>query len=469
MGKVTGFLSWPRQLAPTRDIGERVGDFREFVGSRDPKLSSEQGGRCMDCGTPFCQAGCPLGNLIPDWNELIYRNRWHEAYERLAATNDFPEFTGRVCPAPCEHACVLAINDQPITIEQNEKEIAERAFAEGWIVARRVRRKSGRKVAIVGSGPAGLAAASQLIAAGHDVSVFEADQAAGGLLRFGIPDFKLEKSVVQRRLRLMEREGVAFRCGVRVGVDVSWGQLRDEFDALLIAIGAQKPRELQIPGRELDGVVLAMDYLTQQNRRVAGLPLQGAELLATDKDVIILGGGDTGSDCLGTALRQGAKRVTQIEILPEPPLQRAADNPWPQWARVLQTSSSQKEGGERRFALRTERLSGDQQGRLQKLHAVRVELRDGQLVAVPDGELSLSVELLILAMGFVSPFTDTLTAELDLMLDGRGNVKVDERFQTNLAGVFAAGDAQRGQSLVVWAIADGRRAAQSIDRFLAGR
>jgi glutamate synthase (NADPH/NADH) small chain len=476
MGKHTGFTEWPRQSLPKRDEQQRLGDWREFYLPRTNEQSRQQAGRCMDCGVPFCHQGCPLGNLIPDWNDLVYRDRWESAFRSLSTTNNFPEFTGRLCPAPCESACVLAIDADAVTIEHIEREIIERAFAEGWVRARPPSQRSGKKVAVIGSGPAGLAAAAQLNHAGHLVTVFERDDRLGGLLRYGIPDFKMEKSVIDRRLQLMEAEGIVFRCGVDIGRTLSWKELRASHDAVVLALGSRRPRELEVPGRELSGVVQAMDYLEAQNRRVAGVALSAstsdAHLDASGKHVVILGGGDTGSDCLGTALRQHAANVTQVELLPAPPHERAATNPWPQWPLIFRTSSSQDEGGEREFARMTRRLLG-REGRLSALETVQVELKTNgsarpSLVEVPGSEKEIPADLLILAMGFVGPETATLTAELGLALDERSNIKVDRRFATSVPGIYCAGDASRGASLIVWAISDGREAARSVDAFLRG-
>jgi glutamate synthase (NADPH/NADH) small chain len=476
MGKIDGFLSWERLLPDKRPVDSRLRDWSELYLPLAPDEARRQAGRCMDCGVPFCTQGCPLGNHIPDWNDLVYRDRWQAAYARLAATNNFPEFTGRLCPAPCEAACVLTINDAAVTIEHIEKDIIEHAFAHGWVQPQPPRQRTGRHVAVVGSGPAGLAAAAQLNAVGHQVTVYEAASRPGGLLRYGIPDFKMEKHVIDRRLALMEAEGVAFACGVRVGEPghPSWDELRGRHDAVLIATGAQVPRDLPVPGRELAGVHFAMHFLTQQNQAVAGEPpgdtpdLGGGERIhVAGKRVIILGGGDTGSDCLGTVLRQGAAHVMQIELLPEPPERRDPRNPWPQWPLVFRTSSSQEEGGERRFALLTKRLTG-QAGKLSALHAVRVELlpRPGggtELCEVPDSATELPVDALILAMGFTGPRADHLVEQLGVKLDPRGNVATDARYATSVPGVFSAGDAHRGQSLIVWAIAEGREAARAMD------
>jgi glutamate synthase (NADPH/NADH) small chain len=472
MGKPTGFMEWARTSAPKRDKGERLKDSREFVQPLSPDEAKRQAGRCMDCGVPFCQQGCPLGNPIPDFNEAVYRGRWKAAFLALSSTNTFPEFTGRLCPAPCEAACVLSIDQDAVAIEQLEKEIAERAFAEGWVQPRPPVKRTGRRVAVVGSGPAGLAAAAQLNQAGHSVTVYERDDRLGGLLRYGIPDFKMEKGVLDRRLALMEAEGVVFRTGVDVGRQPGFRALREQHDAVLLAMGARKPRELEVPGRELAGVLQAMDYLEHQNRVIAGLATLEPRLDAAGRRVLILGGGDTGSDCLGTALRQGARSVTQVELLPAPPRARATDNPWPRWPVVFRTSSSQEEGGAREFGLLTKRLSGSE-GRLQALHAVKVELqREGggppRLVELPGSELTHEVDLLILAMGFTGPETTRLQEELGVRLTPRGAVQVDSRFATSVDGVFCAGDASRGASLVVWAISDGREAARAIDAWLSG-
>ncbi|MBZ4417238.1 glutamate synthase subunit beta [Myxococcus sp. RHSTA-1-4] len=473
MGKPTGFMEWPRVHAHKRDKQERLGDWKEFALPLAPDEAKRQAGRCMDCGVPFCHQGCPLGNLIPDFNEAVYRGRWREAYELLSRTNGFPEMTGRLCPAPCEAACVLAIDRDAVTIEQMEKEIAERAFAEDWVKPRPPARRTGRTVGVVGSGPAGLAAAAQLNAAGHTVTVYERDSRPGGLLRFGIPDFKLEKSVLDRRLAIMEAEGITFVNGVDVGGSVSFRELRSKHDALVLAMGARRPRELEVPGRELSGVVQAMEYLEHQNRLVAGEGQKDARLDAAGRRVVILGGGDTGSDCLGTALRQGAKSVLQVELMPAPPAVRAAGNPWPKWPVVFRTSTSQEEGGERAFALLTKRLSGSD-GRIQALHAVRVEMNREpvslpRMVEVPGSEVTFEVDLLVLAMGFTGPEPGRLTEELGVKLSPRGTVQVDARFATSADGVFCAGDASRGASLIVWALSDGREAAKSVDTYLSGQ
>jgi glutamate synthase (NADPH/NADH) small chain len=477
MGKTTGFIEWQRLVAPRRPIAERLRDWREVEGHDDDELARQQAGRCMDCGVPFCMQGCPLGNPIPDFNDRVYRGRWQDAWKRLAATNNFPEFTGRLCPAPCEASCVLAIDDAAVTIEHIEKDIAERAWDEGWVLPEPARASTGARVAVVGSGPAGLAAAQQLARAGHSVVVYEADDRPGGLLRYGIPDFKMEKSVIDRRLGQLSAEGVTFRCGVRVGVDPTWDTLKAEHDAVIIAIGARVGRDLEVPGRQLDGVVMAMDFLEQQNRVVAG-DLAAARWDVRGKQVIILGGGDTGSDCLGTSLRQGAAGVHQIEIMPAPPEMRAEDNPWPAWPMVFRTSSSQEEGGARDFALRTVRLEDDGHGKLAALVAERLAARGGangarprspgDLVATGD-EVRLPCDQLILAMGFTGPDTRALTEQLGVSLDRRGNVvAAAPGWATSVPGVFACGDARRGQSLIVWAIAEGRETARAVDTWLRG-
>ncbi len=465
MGKPTGFIETARLLPERRSAERRLQDYREIYVEQTPDQAMRQAGRCMDCGVPFCMQGCPLGNAIPDFNDLIYRDRMQRAHRVLASTNNFPEFTGRLCPAPCEAACTLTINREAVTIEQLERQIIERAFEEGWEKAQPPKQRSGRTVGVVGSGPAGLAAAAQLNRAGHVVTVYERDDRIGGLLRYGIPDFKMDKHVLDRRLRLLEEEGVLFRPRARVGQSPTWGHLVAEHDAVLIAIGARTPRDLPIPGRALDGVVFAMDYLEQQNRVIAG-DCERASIHAGGRSVIILGGGDTGSDCLGTAHRQGASHVRQIELFPAPPLKPAADNPWPRWPRIFRTTSSQQEGGERTFAFMSKRLTGS--GKLQALEGVEVTLEHGRLLEHPDRAHRFETDLLILAMGFTGPDTQELKLQLGVALDTRGNVATDAAMSTSVANVFAAGDARRGQSLVVWAIAEGREAAHHIDAQLRG-
>ncbi|MCB9519466.1 MAG: glutamate synthase subunit beta [Myxococcales bacterium] len=469
MGKVGGYLDVQRHGPPKRDTRARVGDWREIYEPQPEPEARTQAGRCMDCGVPFCQQGCPLGNIIPDWNDLVYRGRWRDAWIRLSATNNFPEFTGRLCPAPCEGACVLGINTGAVTIEQIEKQIVERAFAEGWVTPRPVRPRTDRRVAVVGSGPAGLAAAAQLNYAGHEVVVFERADRVGGLLRYGIPDFKLEKWVIDRRVALLRAEGVELRTGVDIGTDVSWQALAEEFDAVLVAIGATRARDLDVAGRNLGGVHLAMEYLEQQNRVNASISVPpGSRIDARGKHVVVLGGGDTGSDCVGTAHRQGAASVTQIELMPTPPEARASDNPWPQWPMIFRTSSSHEEGGERLFGRMTEELLGGSDGRIRAIRTVDVELRrnpDGRtsLERIAGTEAELPCDLLTLALGFVSPVAEPLRDALGVVLDGRGNVAADRCFRTSASNVYVAGDALRGASLIVWAIADGREAARVID------
>jgi glutamate synthase (NADPH/NADH) small chain len=478
MGKITGFIEIKRAKPQARPIHERIRDWNE-VYLLDPEARvREQGARCMDCGIPFCHQGCPLGNLIPDWNDLVYRHRWEAAIERLHATNNFPEWTGRLCPAPCEGSCVLGINDDPVTIKGIELSIVERAFDEGWIKATPPATRTGKRVAVVGSGPAGLAAADQLNRAGHHVTVFERADRIGGLLRYGIPDFKLEKRFLDRRLDLMRAEGVEFRAGVEIGIDLPASSLRRQYDAIVLCGGAAAPRDLQIPGRELSGIHFAVEYLTQQNKRGAGdAVVQSDVITAEGKRVVIIGGGDTGADCLGTAHRQGAKSVHQFELLSRPPDARSDDNPWPQWPNVFRTSSAHEEGGERVYAVSTERFvagEGDARGRVTGLRAVNVEAKrdadTGRLTfsRQAGSEFDLEADLVLLAMGFVGPERGSLISQLGVRMTERGTVWRDDEWMTSEPGVFTAGDMQRGQSLIVWAIADGRQAAASVDRYLAG-
>ena len=473
MGKPTGFIEVHRKKHPTRPVAERIKDWREVYLSYPAGELEMQGARCMDCGIPFCHQGCPLGNLIPDWNDLIYRDRWQAAIERLHATNNFPEFTGKLCPAPCEGSCVLGINEDPVTIKSVEVAIIDRAWDEGWVTPRPPTTRTWKKVAIVGSGPAGLAAADQLNRAGHSVTVFEKSDRIGGLLRYGIPEFKMEKRHLDRRLTVMEAEGVMFRAGINVGVDVPASRLRDDYDAVLLAGGAGQPRDLLVPGRELSGIHFAMEYLTLQNKRCEGDHIPDADFItAQGKHVIIIGGGDTGADCLGTAHRQGAASVHQFELLPRPPQERAPDNPWPQWPQIFRVSTAHEEGGERLFAVSTERFSGDAAGHVRALHAVKVEMvkKDGrvQFVRVEGSEFEIPADLVLLAMGFVGAEKGGLLPDLGVTMTDRGNVARDARWMTNVSGVFTAGDMQRGQSLIVWAIAEGRSAARAIDQFLMG-
>ncbi len=469
MGKATGFLEHERLVVTRRAPSERLGDYREFDEPVSLAVLADQGARCMNCGVPFCNTGCPLGNLIPDWNDAVYRGALSEASAALHATNNFPEVTGRVCPAPCESACVLGINAEPVAIKVIERTIAERAFEAGLVAPEPAARRTGKRVAIVGSGPAGLATAQQLARVGHDVTVFERDDRIGGLLRYGIPDFKLEKHVLDRRIEQLASEGVVFKTGVHVGVTLSAEALRAAFDAVVLAGGSRVPRDLAVPGRELSGVHFAMEFLAQQNRRVAGDSVPASEaILATGKHVVVVGGGDTGSDCIGTSLRQGAASVTSLEILPRPPDERPAETPWPLWPNKLRTSTSHEEGGTREWGVATERLTGDAEGRVRELHSVRVELRAGRPEKLPGTERVLQADLVLIAMGFLYPERAGLLQELGCELTERGNVRTDARCMTSVPGVFAAGDMQRGQSLVVWCIAEGRRAARAVDEYLQG-
>jgi glutamate synthase (NADPH/NADH) small chain len=474
MGKPTGFIEIKRAKPLARPVVERVKDWHEVYLAEPEAKMRDQGARCMDCGIPFCHQGCPLGNLIPDWNDLVYRQRWQVASDRLHATNNFPEWTGRLCPAPCEGACVLGINDDPVTIKSIELSIVEHAFEAGWIQPRPPAVRTGRRVAIVGSGPAGLAAADELNKAGHHVTVFERADRIGGLLRYGIPEFKLEKRFIDRRLALMTAEGVEFRTSVEIGIDLPVASLRRQCDAVVLCCGTPWARDLQIPGRELGGIHFAVEYLTQQNRLLAGDPIApGERITAEGKRVVIIGGGDTGADCLGTAHRQGAASVHQFELLERPPDVRHADNPWPQWPNVFRTSSAHEEGGERVYAVSTERFLGNGQGRVRALQGVTVETRrDGgrvQVARVAGTEFELEADLVLLAMGFLGPERGSLISQLGVKMTDRGNVWRDEAWMTSEPGVFTAGDMQRGQSLIVWAIADGRQAARSVDHFLAGK
>jgi glutamate synthase (NADPH/NADH) small chain len=471
MGKITGFLEIPREAPHKEPVAVRLRHWREFEERPSDERLRAQGARCMDCGIPFCHKGCPLGNIIPDWNDLVYRNRWREAIQRLHATNNFPEFTGRVCPAPCEEACVLNINNDPVTIKAIEKSIIDHAWDAGWVAPQPPERRTGKKVAVIGSGPAGLACAQQLARAGHLVTVFERADRIGGLLRYGIPDFKMEKRHIDRRLEQMAAEGVTFVTDAHVGVNVPVDRLRREFDALVLAGGATKPRDLPVPGRELKGIHFAMEFLPQQNRVVAGDHVPD-QIVATGKRVVILGGGDTGSDCLGTSNRQGAASVHQFELLPQPPKDRPPFT-WPNWPMILRTSTSHEEGVIREWSINTKRFSGDAHGNVKKLHAVRLEwTADGGRPAmreIPGSEFELECDLVLLALGFVGPEPDTMLAQLGVKLTDRGTVWVDEHYQTSVPGVFACGDMRRGQSLVVWAIWEGREAARGVDAYLMGR
>ena len=452
MGKVTGFLEFEREMPPRRPVAERLNDWFEIYQDFPAEKVRRQAARCMDCGVPFCHTGCPLNNVIPDWNDLVYHERWREAVRALHATNNFPEFTGRICPAPCEAACVLGINENPVTIKVIERAIIDHAFQQGWIQPEPLRTRTGKRVAVVGSGPAGLAAAQQLARAGYSVTVFEKNDRIGGLLRYGIPDFKMEKRWIDRRIDQMSAEGVEFVTSATVSAD----DMR-EFAAVLLATGSERPRDLNVPGRELRGIHFAMDFLTQQNRRGVGEEIDPAqEILATGKRVVIIGGGDTGADCLGTSHRQKAASVHQFEILPMPPAERSPSTPWPQWPLQLRMESSHEEGGRREWAVATTRFSGN--GSVNKLHYVRVD-------DPASTEHTLDAELVLLAMGFVGPVKTGLIEQLGIALDSRGSIAAQD-FQTSVPGIFAAGDARRGQSLVVWAIAEGRKAAVAVDRFL---
>lgn len=469
MGKIKGFMEYPRQNAPKRPVEERVQDFFPVYLPLQEDALQRQGARCMDCGVPFCHSGCPLNNLIPEWNDMVYRGRWREAARALHATNNFPEFTGAVCPAPCEASCVLGINEPPVTIKQIEHAIIDRAFREGWVRPEPPEMRTGKRAAVVGSGPAGLAAAQQLNRAGHTVVVFEKADRVGGLLRYGIPDFKLEKDVLERRLDQLAREGIEFETRTHVGVDVALPVLRRKFDAVLLAGGAEQPRDLKIPGRELKGIHFAMDFLAQQNRRCAGDRIDPKdEILATGKRVVILGGGDTGADCLGTAHRQRAMSVHQLEIMPMPPAERSPKTPWPLWPLILRVESSHEEGGEREWSAATVKFTGDENGNVAQLHAVRVGPAPA-FEPVPGTEFSLDADLVLLALGFTGPAPNATFEEAGVKLDARGNIAAGGDYMTSAQGVFAAGDMRRGQSLVVWAITEGRQAARAIDHYLRTR
>ncbi len=467
MADPLGFVKYVREGPQRRPVELRVKDYKELYNPFEDDKLQVQGARCMDCGVPFCQSstGCPVVNLIPEWNDLVHRGRWKDALKALHTTNNFPEFTGRLCPAPCESACVLGINSDPVSIRVIEWNIIDKGFEEGWVEPVLPVVSTGKSVAIVGSGPAGLAAAQQLVRAGHQVTVFEKADRIGGLLRYGIPDFKMEKWVLDRRLEQMRKEGVTFETSVCVGVDTNLEKLRQDFDAVLLAMGAERARELPVPGRDLKGIHRAMDYLTQQNKRVAGDTIQGEEISAKGKRVVVIGGGDTGSDCLGTAHRQGCVEVHQFELLPEPPPTRSVSTPWPLWPMRLRTSHAHEEGCDREWSISTTKFSGDK-GHVKKLHTNRVVFEEGKIVPVPGSEMELHADLVLLAMGFVGPVKNGLLESLGLEYDNRGNVAVDEHFMTNVDGVFASGDTKRGASLIVWAIAEGRNAAQGVHRYL---
>jgi glutamate synthase (NADPH/NADH) small chain len=466
MGKHTGFMEHGRELPTRRPVAERVNDWFEIYQDFPEASLRNQGARCMDCGVPFCNTGCPVNNIIPDWNDLVYRGRWKDAVRQLHATNNFPEFTGRICPAPCEAACVLGINAPPVTIKQIEKNIVERGFEEGWIRPEPPRYRSGKKVAVVGSGPAGLAAAQQLCRAGHEVTVYEKADRIGGLLRYGIPQFKLEKHIVDRRLAQMEAEGVRFIVNAQVGGNVAVEELRREFDAIVLAGGSEHPRDLTVPGRDLKNIHFAMEYLPQQNRRCEGDVLSSsAEILAAGKRVVIIGGGDTGADCLGTVHRQKPLSVHQFEIMPMPPGERSPQTPWPLWPMQLRTEGAHEEGGVRDWSIATTSFTGDAEGNVKQLHAIRVG-PPPKFEPIAGSEFTMDVDLVLIAMGFVGPVRGGMIEQLGVVLDPRGNVATDDNSMTSVPGVFAAGDMRRGQSLVVWAIAEGRKAAAGVDRYL---
>ena len=475
MAKPTGFLEFTRELPHKRPPSERVNDYKEFVERYTDEKLNQQAARCMDCGIPFCHHGCPLGNVIPEFNDAVYRKSWKEAYDILTSTNNFPEFTGRICPAPCETSCVLGINQPAITIEEIEKHIIEIAFDHGFVKPKKPNIRTGKKIAIVGSGPAGMAAAAQLNYAGHSVTVFERDDMPGGLLRYGIPDFKLEKWVVDRRIKLMEDEGIVFRCNANVGVDISINDLLREFHAIVLAGGSTIPRDLTIPGRDLKGIYFAMDFLKQQNKRVSLKEIAEEDVFATNKNVVVIGGGDTGSDCVGTSNRHKANSVTQFELLPKPPDSRTAFMPWPTYPMVMKTTSSHEEGAHRHWAIATKEFIGDENGNLKALKIVDLEWkftddnRPAKFVEVEGSETEISCELALLAMGFVHPQHTGLLEQLEIELDERGNVRASEKnYHTNIAKIFTAGDMRRGQSLVVWAISEGRECARKVDEYLVG-
>ena len=468
MGQIDGFIKVNRELPEIRDPKERIKDYKEFYVPHSEELTKKQASRCMDCGVPFCHKGCPLGNIIPDFNEAVYQDDWDRAVDILMETNNFPEFTGRICPAPCEGACVLGINKPPVAIEHIEKSIIERAFASGKIKPNPPSKRKLTSVAVIGSGPAGLAAADQLNKVGYNVTVFERAEKVGGLLSFGIPDFKLEKWVVERRVVLLAADGIKFKTNCNVGVDISVKELKNEFNAVLLATGATVPRDLNITGRNLNGIHFAMEFLTQQNKRVSTIPFNEEPLLATGKNVIVLGGGDTGSDCIGTSNRQGAKSVTQFELLDKPLEKRLSNNPWPEWPLVLRTSSSHEEGVQREWSVLTKSFTGDENGNVSGLKTIKVEWTASGFEEIPGSEKVYPCELVLLAVGFVHTEKSALITQLNISLDHRGNVK-DQNYKTNIENVFTSGDMRRGQSLVVWAIQEGREAARALDASLSGQ
>jgi glutamate synthase (NADPH/NADH) small chain len=466
MGKVSGFLEYEREVPARRPVEERINDWFEIYHPFPEDKIKLQGARCMDCGIPFCHTGCPVSNIIPDWNDHVFHGRWKEASRVLHATNNFPEFTGRICPAPCEAACVLGINEPAVTIKNIEKTIVDRAWESGWIVPELAPWRTGKRVAVVGSGPAGLAAAQQLARAGHSVTVFEKSDRIGGLLRYGIPHFKMEKHLIDRRIEQMRLEGVEFVVNAHIGHSIPVADVRRDFDAIVLAGGAEQPRNLDVPGRELNGIHFAMDFLPQSNKVCEGDHVPD-QILATGKRVVIIGGGDTGADCLGTSHRQKAAHIAQFELLPKPPETRAPQTPWPLWPMQLRVESSHEEGGHRDWSVSTVRFTGDANGNVKKLHAVRVA-GPPKFEAVPGTEFDMDVDLVLLAMGFTGPIRNGLIEDLGVKLDIRGNVATDDRYMSSEPGVFAAGDTRRGQSLVVWAIAEGRKAARAVDEFLMG-
>ena len=468
MADPKGFLTTPRQTPKRRPVAVRIKDWKEVYVEQDFSDLQKQAGRCMDCGIPFCHQGCPLGNLIPEWNDLIWRGEKREAIDRLHATNNFPEFTGRLCPAPCETACVVAINADAVTIKQVELRTIEEAFANGSVIPLPSDRLTGKTVAVIGSGPAGLAAAQQLTRAGHTVAVYERAAKPGGLLRYGIPEFKMEKSIVDRRISQMEQEGTRFRSGINVGVEITGAELKSKYDAIVIAVGATNWRDLDVPGRELKGIHQAMEYLPWGNKQGLNELTEAPPINAAGKHVIILGGGDTGADCLGTAIRQGAASITQLEIMPRPTEERPSSQPWPTYPMIYRVSSAHEESGERLFSVSTEKFLGDENGNLRALQIVESKFENGKFEKIPGSEKEIPADLVFLAMGFVGPEKSELLTQLEVELDERGNIKRDGSYATNIEGVFVAGDAGRGQSLIVWAIAEGRSAAAAVDEFLVG-
>jgi glutamate synthase (NADPH) small chain len=468
MGKVTGFIEFEREGPTRRPVAERVNDWKEIYQPFPLAKVQTQGARCMDCGVPFCHNGCPLNNIIPDWNDLAFKDRWRDAIRVLHSTNNFPEFTGRICPAPCESACVLGINEPPVAIKTIERTIIDHAWEQGWIVPEPPEKRTGRKVAVIGSGPAGMAASQQLNRAGHSVTLFEKNDRIGGLMRYGIPDFKMEKHHIDRRVEQMKAEGVEFVVNAHVGHNVSIDELRKNFDAILLTGGAEAPRDIKAEGRELKGIYFAMQWLPNSNKRVAGDDVSGEfDVLATDKHVIIIGGGDTGADCLGTSHRHKCKSVTQFELMPMPPATRAASTPWPLWPLMLRTESAHEEGGQREWSILTTKFEGDAEGNVKKLHTVKVGPAP-KFEPIPGTEKVWDADLVLLAMGFLGPVKGGMIEQLGVELDGRGNVKCNESYMSSVPGVFAAGDMRRGQSLVVWAIAEGRKAAKGVDQWLMG-